>query len=54
MLQIRRGEASQAQDCFARMREVLTAWLGVDFKVMERRGLKRGSWQGWVRGCLQQ
>lgn len=60
MLQIR-AEASQAQDCFAGRREVLTAHLGVGSEVMcgaggemERRCLRRGSWQGWARGCLQQ
>lgn len=55
MLQRRRGEASQAQDCFAGRREVLTARLRVGSKVMchaggekEKRGLRRGSRQGRV------
>lgn len=61
MPQIRRGEASQAQGCFAGRTEVLTALLGVGSEVtcraggeLERRGLRRGSRQGWARGCLQQ
>lgn len=53
VVQIRRGEASQAQDCLSGRREVLTAWIGVGSGGLWRR-LRKGSWQGQAWGCLQQ